>query len=319
MDSAEFKIEIKKMADEVEVYLRKYLVCKDNPQKRIYEAMEYSLMCGGKRIRPVLTLAAADILGVPRMSVMPFACALEMIHTYSLIHDDLPAMDNDDLRRGMPTCHKKFDEATAILAGDALLNKAFELMAYGSFKLDNPVYGLRIISDVSCLSGTEGMIGGQVTDLESEGKKVDETVLRHTYRCKTGALLKAPVYIAAEAGGFRIVENADENACAYEECAKSEMFTKNVQNLLRYCELIGTAFQLKDDILDIEGDESELGKPIGSDVAEDKSTFVSVYGMDYCKKLLNDMTEEAKSVAASFGEKGEFLHALAIYLLERNK
>ncbi len=314
MDSVEFKKQLKSMAADVEVALDQYMVCKDNPQARIYNAMKYSLMCGGKRIRPVLTLAVADILGVPRSSVMPFACALEMIHTYSLIHDDLPAMDNDDLRRGIPTCHKKFDEATAILAGDSLLNKAFELMSNASFGLENPVYGLRIIADVSCLSGTEGMIGGQVTDLEYEGKKVDETILRHTYRCKTGALLKAPVYIAAEAGGFRV-----DDTCTYEECPSGSSYTKEVQTLLRYSEIIGTAFQIKDDILDIEGDEAVLGKPIGSDAEEDKSTFVSVYGLDYCKKLLMDMTEEAKDIASSFGEKGDFLYALAIYLLERDK
>ncbi|MBQ8164212.1 MAG: polyprenyl synthetase family protein [Clostridia bacterium] len=317
MNQSEFKNQFAEMVAEVEAALREYISVKGNPQKTIYEAMEYSLLCGGKRIRPVLTLAAADVLGVSREDVKPFACALEMIHTYSLIHDDLPAMDNDDLRRGRPTCHKQFDEATAILAGDALLNKAFELMSCSALKMNNPLHGLRIISDVSYLSGTEGMIGGQVTDLESEGKTVAETVLMHTYSCKTGALLKAPVYIAAEAGGLRLSANTHTGEF-YEKYPLAEAFDEKVQRLLRYCEIIGTAFQIKDDILDIEGDTALLGKPVGSDEQEDKSTYVTLYGLTRCKEILSEMTEEAKGIADSFGEKGDFLREMAIYLLERN-
>ena len=275
------------------------------------------MLCGGKRIRPVLALAAADVLGVSRADVMPFACALEMIHTYSLIHDDLPSMDNDDLRRGRPTCHKQFDEAIAVLAGDALLNKAFELMSGAALRMKNPLYGLRIISDISYLSGTEGMIGGQVTDLESEGKAVTEEILKHTYSCKTGALIKAPVYIAAEAGGFRKSANTDSGEF-YEKYPEADAFDEKVQKLLRYSEIIGTAFQIKDDILDVEGDTALLGKPVGSDAEEDKSTYVTLYGIDLCKDILREMTEEAKEIADSFGEKGAFLRETAIYLLERN-
>jgi len=317
MNQSEFKEILTAMSSETEDALRKYVGVKNNPQKTIYEAMEYSLLCGGKRIRPVLCLAAADVLGVDREVVKPFACALEMIHTYSLIHDDLPAMDNDDLRRGRPTCHKQFDEATAILAGDALLNKAFELMSGAALKMDNPLYGLRIISDVSYLSGTEGMIGGQVTDLESEGKIVSEEILKHTYSCKTGALLKAPVYIAAEAGGFRVSSNT-ATGDFYEKYPFAEAFDEKVQKLIRYCEIIGTAFQIKDDILDVEGDTALLGKPVGSDAQEDKSTYVTLYGIAKCKEILSEMTEEAKAIADAFGEKGEFLREMAIYLLERN-
>lgn len=317
MNQLEFKEKLISMAAEIEAALGEYAVAKDNPQKIIYDAMRYSLLCGGKRIRPVLCLAAADVLGVDREDVKPFACALEMIHTYSLIHDDLPAMDNDDLRRGRPTCHKQFDEATAILAGDALLNKAFELMSGAALKLENPLYGLRIISDISYLSGTEGMIGGQVTDLASEGQVVSEEILKHTYSCKTGALIKAPVYIAAEAGGFRIAANTKDGKF-YETYPVAEAFDEKVQKLLRYCELIGTAFQIKDDILDVEGDTALLGKPVGSDAQEDKSTYVTLYGLERCKQILKEMTEEAKNIMETFGHKGEFLREMAVYLLERN-
>lgn len=317
MNQSDFKKKLAEIAAEVENALQLYATEKNNPQKKIYEAMRYSLLCGGKRIRPVLALAMADVLGVSREDVMPFACALEMIHTYSLIHDDLPAMDDDDLRRGRPTCHKQFDEATAILAGDALLNKAFELMSCAALKMKNPLYGLRIISDISYLSGTEGMIGGQVTDLESEGKVVSEEILKHTYSCKTGALLKSPVYIAAEAGGFRLSANT-ATGDFYEKYPLAEAFDEKVQRLLRYCEIIGTAFQIKDDILDVEGDTAVLGKPVGSDAQEDKSTYVTLYGLDRCKEILSDMTEEAKNIADSFGENGGFLYQMAIYLLERN-
>ncbi|MBE7064454.1 MAG: polyprenyl synthetase family protein [Ruminococcaceae bacterium] len=317
MNQSEFKTSLMRMASDVENALEKFCAERDNPQKNIYKAMRYSLLCGGKRIRPVLALAVADVLGVRRDTVMPFACALEMIHTYSLIHDDLPSMDDDELRRGRLTCHKQFDEATAILAGDSLLNKAFELMSCAALHMDNPVYGLRIIADVSYLSGTEGMIGGQVTDLESEGKAVSEEILKHTYSCKTGALLKAPVYIAAEAGGFRISANTLDGEF-YEKYPAAESFDENVQKLLRYSEIIGTAFQIKDDILDVEGDTELLGKPVGSDAQEDKSTYVTLYGIDRCKEILHEMTEEAKCIADSFGEKGDFLREMAVYLLERN-
>lgn len=317
MNQSDFKKKLAETAAEVESALQSYATEKNNPQKKIYEAMRYSLLCGGKRIRPVLAVAMADVLGVSHDDVIPFACALEMIHTYSLIHDDLPAMDNDDLRRGRPTCHKQFDEATAILAGDALLNKAFELMSGAALRLENPVYGLRIISDIGYLSGTEGMIGGQVTDLESEGKAVTEDILKHTYSCKTGALIKAPVYIAAEAGGFRVSANTKDGEF-YECYPIPEAFDEKVQKLLRYSEIIGTAFQIKDDILDVEGDTALLGKPVGSDAEEDKSTYVTLYGIDRCKEILREMTEEAKEISGSFGEKGEFLREMAVYLLERN-
>lgn len=282
---------------------------RENPQRSIYEAMRYSLLAGGKRIRPVLALAMGDILGADEDRILPFACALEMIHTYSLIHDDLPAMYNDDLRRGKPTCHRKFNEATAILAGDALLNKAFEVMSDYALRM-NGITGLRIIAELSKLSGTEGMIGGQVTDLESEGKTVSEELLRHTYSCKTGALLKAPAHIA--------IEIARDRARSGQGEGETEEYTEVEKKLIRYSELIGLAFQVKDDILDIEGLTEVLGKPVGSDEKENKTTLVTLLGIERCKLMLEEMTGEAVKIAESFGEKGGFLRYLAVVLLKRN-
>lgn len=297
-------------AEEAERYLDKIVPEVGNPQSTIYKAMRYSLLAGGKRIRPVLALAMGELLGAPKEVVLPFACALEMIHTYSLIHDDLPAMDNDDLRRGRPTCHVQYGEAMAILAGDALLNKAFEVMSaeglrlaeQGVIKSENVV---RIIAELSKLSGSEGMIGGQVVDLESEGKSVGEEILRHTYACKTGALLKSPVYIAVECARGAAVGDAD----SIDNAEKA---------LLRYSELIGLAFQIKDDILDVEGDSALLGKETGSDDKENKTTMVTIFGIEKCKEMLSEMTDEAVRIAGSFGDKGAFLRWLALFLLERN-
>ncbi len=300
------KSKFKAWIDTVERELERLVPINENPQKSIYSAMRYSLLSGGKRIRPVLTLAIGEVLGVSDSAILPFACALEMIHTYSLIHDDLPSMDNDELRRGRPTCHIQFGEAEAILAGDALLNKAFETMSGEAVRLaESGILSahscLKIMSLVSSLSGTEGMIGGQVVDLESEGKQVSEDVLRHTYACKTGALLKAPAYIAIEAGNLH-----------------GRPYNEKENLLLRYTEIIGLAFQVKDDILDVEGDTSLIGKPTGSDEKENKTTMVTLFGIEKCKQMLNDMTEEAVKIAECFGEKGYFLRWLALFLLKRD-
>ena len=266
----------------------------------IYEAMRYSLLAGGKRIRPVLTLSYAELLNVPAETVLPFACALEMIHTYSLIHDDLPAMDDDDLRRGRPTCHKQFNEALAILAGDALLNKAFEVMseACHSAALEMKTAAVKMMMHVAACSGSEGMIGGQVVDLESEGQTIDEETVRYMYTLKTGALLTAPALIAINA-------------------AEAEG-TPEAEHILSYTKATGLAFQIKDDILDIEGDTSVLGKAVGRDEKEDKRSMAAVKGIAYCKKLLDELTLQAVSDAEFFREKGIFLKEMAEYLLKRN-
>lgn len=292
-----FKEQLNQYVDEINKNLDALIPEKNNYQSDIYKAMRYSLLAGGKRIRPVILLACAEILNVDIYTVMPYACAIEMIHTYSLIHDDLPALDNDDLRRGRNTCHKQFDEALAILAGDALLNKAFEVMSDAAIHMEYPLRGIKMLNHVATMSGTEGMIGGQVIDIQSEGKIVSKDVLETTYKGKTGALLKAPVLAAIEA-----------NDC---------MGTGIADTLIKYVETIGFAFQIKDDILDCIGDSKKLGKNTKRDEKENKTTFVSIYGLDYCNNLLEDLTKEAVEYAEQIGEKGQFLKDLAIYLLKR--
>lgn len=270
---------------------------KDSPETNIYSAMRYSLLAGGKRIRPVLSMAVCEMLDGCIDEVLPFACAIEMIHTYSLIHDDLPAMDNDDYRRGKLTNHKVYGEAMAILAGDALLNQAFEVMADAILlnpeKMSEKVRVMKIIANAS---GTNGMIGGQVVDLESEGKAISADTLEYMHRCKTGAIIKASVLTGAIIGGA----GQDELA-----------------NLEKFAEKLGLAFQIKDDILDIEGSFEIMGKKQGSDMAKGKSTFVTLYGIDKSKKMLMEYTDSAISYLCMFGERAEFLKKLALYLTSR--
>ncbi|MCX7747506.1 MAG: polyprenyl synthetase family protein [Clostridia bacterium] len=278
--------------------LQGYASIKDTPEKTIYKAMNYSLTAGGKRLRPVLALAVCDMLGRGIEDVIPYACAVEMIHTYSLIHDDLPAMDNDDYRRGRLTNHKVFGEAMAILAGDALLNFSFEIMVEAALRstgnLEANLTAMRIISNAS---GASGMIGGQVVDLESEGKVIHGDLLKYMHQCKTGALIKAPILAAA----------------AICEAKKEEM-----DLLERYACGIGLAFQIKDDILDVEGDSEKLGKTVGSDEANGKSTFVALYGLEQSKKMLEEVTKEAVGAVGMLGDRADFLVELAYYLVNRD-
>lgn len=266
-------------ADLINAYLDSKVSQKDNLQGIVYEAMRYSLLAGGKRIRPVLALAAGQVLGEQEARILPFACAIEMIHTYSLIHDDLPAMDDDDYRRGRYSCHKKFGEATAILAGDALLTMAFEIAAEGALALEDPKRGLRAIRHIALSAGTEGMIGGQIVDLDAETRAISESELRYLCERKTGALLRAPVLAAAAVAG------AEE--------------TRSAALLLEYADTIGLAFQIKDDILDVEGDISVLGKATGSDAKDGKTTFVTLYGIQRSKTLLEDLTNRLLPPATS--------------------
>ena len=296
-----FKEQLRDKAALIDRELDRLVPMQDNRQKHIYEAMRYSLLAGGKRIRPVLTLAYAELLGVPEKTVLPFACALEMIHTSSLIHDDLPAMDDDDLRRGRPTCHKQFNEALAILAGDALLNKAYEVMSEACDRApyEEKAAAVKMMMKVAACVGSDGMIGGQVVDLESEGQTVDEETVRYMYRLKTGALLTAPAWIAICAAG------AEETPAA--------------EHILRYTSATGLAFQIKDDILDIEGDTVVLGKAVGRDVKEDKRSMAAIKGVDYCKRLLDELTADVLLQVEFFGEKGTFLKDMAEYLLKRDR
>lgn len=279
--------------------LDNYAQEKEVPQKSIHKAMRYSLMAGGKRIRPVLGLAVCDLLGGQEENVLPFACAVEMIHTYSLIHDDLPAMDNDDFRRGRLTSHKVFGEGMAILAGDGLLNCAFELMI-GSALADRHDLGrkLKAMDIIAKAAGVSGMIGGQVVDLESEGRQIPAELLEYMHRCKTGALIKASVLSSAVICG-----------AAEEEYFCLEQFSEN----------LGLAFQIKDDLLDVEGTLEEMGKAKGSDAARGKTTFVTLYGPARSGEMLLDATGRAIESLNIFGEKAGFLIELAERLAERKK
>ena len=274
------------LADE---YIKSVLPKEKLPQEEIVKAMDYSLSSGGKRIRPVIAIFAAKSLGAGSESVMPYAAAIELIHTYSLIHDDLPCMDNDDLRRGRPTNHKVFGEATAVLAGDALLNFAFETALMADTEPEKKIALLKIIARSA---GLYGMIGGQILDMEGEKRKLAADEIRLMQNLKTGALIKAAAAIGAVTAGER-----------------KEFFDVYAENL-------GLAFQLKDDILDVTATTEELGKPVLSDEKNEKSTFVSLYGVDGTKRLLEEKTEKA---IASLPEGAELLKELALYLLERKK
>ena len=290
----DFYKEFEEKIIEVNKSLEKYIEEKEAPQSTIYKAMNYSLHAGGKRIRPVMLMAAAETVGGTCENVMPFACAIEMIHTYSLIHDDLPCMDDDDLRRGKPTNHKVFGEAMAVLAGDALLNKAFEIMLKNSQL--SPNMTIAAMSEIATASGTEGMIGGQVIDIESEGKQIDAVTLMTLHLHKTAALIMTSAKVGALLGG-----GSRDDLLAMEEFS-------------RY---LGIAFQIKDDILDVIGNEEKLGKKTGTDEVNNKSTFVSIYGIEQSEKMLNDYTQKAIEVLSTYGEKAEFLIELSKFLLAR--
>ncbi len=278
--------------------LKNVFVTQNCLQKSVYDAMAYSVLAGGKRIRPVLALAVCDALGGETEDALRFAVALECIHTYSLIHDDLPCMDNDDLRRGRATCHKKFDEATALLAGDGLLTFAFEYMTdFSLYKNIDANSVLKVVNEIAKGAGCNGMIGGQVVDLENEKKdNVSEEVLTYMHNKKTGALIRISVFAGAVCGGA----SAEE-----------------LNALLAYADNLGLAFQIQDDILDCIGDTEMLGKPIGSDAENKKTTYVTLLGIEEAKKKAIDLTNTAIDALKIFGDKAEFLISLANYLMFR--
>lgn len=288
------KNKLKNRAEIIDTALRGYVYKKDNPQSVIYEAMEYSLLAGGKRLRPVLMIEVCNMVGGNCEEVMPFACAMEMIHTYSLIHDDLPAMDNDDLRRGRPTNHVVYGEAKAILAGDALLTKAFEVAA--SYKGAYSDRAIRAISMLAQSAGTDGMIGGQIVDLESEDRDISASELKYLHSLKTGAIIRSSCTIGALMGG-----------AGEDEIKAVDEFALN----------LGIAFQIRDDILDVTGNEEELGKPIGSDEEEHKNTYVKLFGIERSEELVEEYSNRAKAALECFGEKAEFLLELTDYLISR--
>ena len=288
-----FKDKTEKYVNLINTELLKY--SQDYPclQKRLFDSVNYSLLAPGKRLRPLILLASCEMAGGDIKEALPFAIALEMIHNSSLIHDDLPAMDNDELRRGNPTNHIKFDEATAILAGDVLLVRPFEIMAQNSSK-PNHIEAMRIIAKCA---GSEGMMGGQQIDLDSEGKQVDKDTIITLNSLKTGALFKASV----EAG--IVIAGGD--------------LTLRQAGLL-YAEKLGLAFQLVDDLLDND-EKADTGKTKGSDIASDKSTYLSLYGVDECKRIIGECTYFATEALKPFGDSAYYLTELVKTLENRAK
>ena len=295
----EFKEELKKYQQEIEQELTKYIRKQPCPERILNESMEYSLMAGGKRLRPTLTLATYRIFKNDVTECMPYAVAIEMIHNFSLIHDDLPGIDNDDFRHGKLTNHKKYNEATAILAGDGLFNNAYIVISNDLLHTnskDSLEKKLQILKEFSL--AIDRMIAGEHVDIEYEGKAVSAEYLEYMHKNKTGELLKIAVRMGAILAGAKDIE---------------------LEQLTKYAEKIGLAFQVKDDILSVEGDELITGKPVGNDEAREKCTYVTKYGLDKAKEILENITNEAIENLESFGEKAEFLKQLALYIKNRNK
>ena len=281
----------------IEAALCKYLSRTDEHYAELWESMRYSTDAGGKRVRPRLTLEFARLCGATEDVAMPFACAVEFIHTYSLIHDDLPCMDNDDMRRGKPSNHKAFSEATALLAGDALQSLAFEVMLSDeTLSITDPLRAARAAHSLALLCGADGMVGGQVIDLEYENKTADETVINKIHLLKTGALIKAACLMGC------IVSGADDD---------------KISAAAKYAECVGLAFQLVDDVLDVTSTTDELGKPVGSDADNNKSTLVSLFGVDECMRRAKELTDTALKALDTFEGDTTFLRDFAVKLCER--
>ena len=279
--------------------LSRILDIRSSGSGRLLDSMKYSLNAGGKRLRPILCLAAAEAVGGQPENCLTAACALEMIHTYSLIHDDLPAMDNDDLRRGHPTCHIKFDEATAVLAGDALLTMAFNILASEeNSDTNNPVIKLSVIEIISRAAGQPGMIEGQMTDIESEGKALEFDALAKMHDLKTGALITASILSGAILGGGS---------------------KKEIEKLENYSKYIGLAFQVADDILNVTGDPELMGKATGTDHELNKATYPSLLGLEESQKFAVELIEKSLNELNDFGHDAEPLRAIAGYIIKRNR
>lgn len=290
-DLKEYVTEKRKLIEE---FINQYFNPPVNPSI-LHDSVLYSLTAGGKRLRPILCISAYEACG-GRENIVPYATALEFIHTYSLIHDDLPAMDNDDLRRGKPTNHKVFGEAIAILAGDGLLTEAFTILSNTSYAKISPETLLKVIYEISNAAGLRGMVAGQALDLISEGKEPDRETVEFIHLHKTAALLRASV----KAGAF-LAETTEER----------------VSRLEKYGESIGLAFQIVDDILDIEGTTEEMGKPKGSDIERGKMTYPSVFGIDKSREKAKALVESAIKLLKDFGEEAEPLREIAGYILKR--
>jgi farnesyl diphosphate synthase len=283
------------VADLVTVALDELLPRGDGPEARLTEAMRYAALGPGKRLRPYFALETARMFDIDERSVLRGACALECVHAYSLIHDDLPCMDDDDLRRGRPTCHVVFGEAMAILAGDALQALAFELLANDGHT--DPARCLAMLRSLGRACGAEGMAGGQALDLGAVGGTLSLAALEHMHACKTGALIRASVRLGA------LAASADE---------------ATLDALDRYAHAVGLAFQVRDDILDVEGESAVIGKTAGKDAADDKPTFPSIIGLDASRARLDELTATALQAIAPLGERGALLERLALYAARRH-
>ncbi len=283
-------------AEEVNHWLDIFLPSETSPPEKLHEAMRYSLFAGGKRLRPALVLAAGEALGAKTEELMPAACAIEMIHTYSLIHDDLPAMDNDELRRGRPTCHKAFGEAVAILAGDALLTLAFRVLAR-DLSLPDPERQVLVINELAAAAGSwYGMIAGQMADIENEGKQVSAHALEQIHQCKTGAMIAASVSVGGIIAG-----------------ASDEM----VERLRAYGKRIGLAFQITDDILDVTSTSEQLGKTPGKDQAANKATYPALIGLEASEARAKKLVDQAVELASGLGVDARVLEDLARFIIAR--
>ena len=293
----DIKAEIKERMEEVDRHLDRMLPKETEYPDIIFKAMRYSVFAGGKRLRPILVLETCKMLGGDVEEAMDYACALEMIHTYSLIHDDLPALDNDNFRRGRLTNHRAFGENIAILAGDALLSHAFEVMANAAVK-KNSLRGMKAMQAIAHGAGVFGMVAGQVVDVINDGKKVDEATLDFIHKKKTAAMIEGAFLAGAHLGG------ADEGA---------------LEILQSAAEKIGLAFQIQDDILDVTGTMEELGKPIHSDERNEKNTYVSLYGIEASEAAVQRLSDEAVALLEQFGARSAFLVALTNTLIKRRK
>lgn len=294
-----FKEELAKYKDIVNGELDKRLPDFDSLQRDIFKSMRYSVFAGGKRIRPIINLKACELVGGKLEDSIPFALSLEMIHTYSLIHDDLPAMDDDDFRRGRPTNHKVYGEAVAILAGDGLLNYAFESVL--GYLIDNNKSDIKYIkaaNSIAKAAGVGGMIGGQIVDILSEGKVIEKEEIEFIHKHKTSALIEASIISGAIVGGAN---------------------TDQLNNLEIYAQALGLCFQIRDDILDVIGDQDKLGKDIGSDESNNKATFVSIYGLEKSIDMTQKLCEKAKESLEIFENKEvvEFFKDMADYFVYR--
>ena len=295
----DFNEQLKEYQEIVNKELEKYLRKENCPEEILNASIEYSLMAGGKRLRPILVLSTYELFKNNIEICMPYAIAIEMVHNFSLIHDDLPGIDNDDFRHGKPSNHKKFNEATAILAGDSLLNYAYIVISEDLKDIaDDDLLRNKIKVFNEFSSSVDRMLVGEYVDTELEGKQITPEILEYIHNNKTGALLKLCVRMGA------ILANANE---------------KDILKLTKYAEKIGLAFQIKDDILSEEGNEEILGKPVGNDKEMEKCTYVSQYGLEKSKEILNQITKEAIEELEEYGEKADFLRGLAVYIENRNK